>query len=40
MQQREVGELAAAHAVAYADYGTGHLVAEDVDHVEEIPTVI
>lgn len=40
MQESEVGELAAAHAVAYADYGTGHLIAEDVDNVEKIATVI
>jgi hypothetical protein len=40
MYEREGGEVAASHAVAYSDEGSGHLGAEDVDCMEEITGVV
>lgn len=40
MQDGQVGDLAAAHAVADADDGAWHLLAEDVDHVQEVAAVV
>jgi hypothetical protein len=40
VKEGQICELAAAHAVADAYQGTGHLVTEGVDHVKEITAVI
>jgi hypothetical protein len=40
MEEGEVGKLAATHAVTHTNYGTGHLLAVDIDHVKKIATVI
>lgn len=40
MHERQVDEVAAAHAVAHADNGLFDLIPEMVDHEEEITRVV
>lgn len=40
MDESEIRKLAAAHAVADANERSGHLVAEGIDHVEEITAMV